>query len=128
MAATRVNTPHSLPTKTYAKADLGTAYVTMLELGVVGGPTHYDLRGALANIAALGTATTTVKFQVTVDVNGAAVAFATVDKTATGLVNLLKELGALASRYIKIEVKRNEGTGTDGSVAASFEVLQSEAQ
>lgn len=107
----------------YANPALGTAEVTLLEIGALGGASSHRLDGVAINIAALGTGTTTIRFTVYVDINGVQVNLATVDRTSTGAFSLIEFLGAMlpANPYVKITAQRLTGTGTGGSVSATIE-------
>lgn len=106
----------------FVNTALGTTETDMLALGAVGTDIGRVLEGAVVNLAALGTGTTTVKFRFYAEINGVETLVSTVDRTATGGFNLAYLLGSpVASRRVRITVQRNEGSGTDGSVSASFE-------
>lgn len=106
----------------FNNATLGTTETDMLAVGAVGTDVGRRLEGAVVNIAALGTGTTTVKFRIYVEINGVETLVSTVDRTVTGGFNLAYLAGSpYASRRLRITVQRNEGSGTDGSVSASME-------
>lgn len=108
------------PATPFSKTDLGTAEITVLEAGSLTGKDHVRLEGLNGNVAALGTGTTTLRFKVYAEVNGASVWVATINRTATGGFSGGHEF-PIVSRYIKVTVARVEGTGTDGSVTATAE-------